>query len=212
MEKKILLSTSYFGPISYFSKFLLPENIWIEKHEHFIKQTYRNRCIIYGANGPVSLTIPVKRGSFHKININDLEIDYNKDWQINQWRAIESAYNSTPFFQYYSDDIKVFFESDTILLFEHNMNIIKTLLKLIRLPKNILFTEKYLSNSPHIMDYRITLRPKNPPEDPLFRSVRYFQVFDDRHGFLQDLSILDLLFNAGPETLDILKRSLKFEV
>ena len=212
MDKKILLSTTYFGPISYFSKFLLPENIWIEKQEYFIKQTYRNRCIIYGANGPVSLTIPVRRGSFHKIKIADLEIDYSKEWQINQWKAIESAYNSTPFFQYYSDDIKIFFESDTRLLFEHNMNIIETLLKLIRLPKDILFTEQYLPDSAHVIDYRMALRPKNPPDDPLFRSVRYFQVFDDRHGFLPDLSILDLLFNAGPETLDILNRSLKFEV
>lgn len=212
MDKKIILSTSYFGPISYFSKLLLPQNVWIEKHEHFIKQTYRNRCIIYGANGPVSLTIPVKRGSFHKIKIADLEIDYSKDWQINQWRAIESSYNSAPFFQYYSDDIKIFFESDTRWLFEHNMNIIETLLKLIRLSKDILLTEQYLPDSAHIIDYRMTLRPKIPPEDPLFRSVRYFQVFDDRHGFIQDLSILDLLFNAGPETLDILQRSLKFEV
>lgn len=212
MDKKIILSTSYFGPISYFSKFLLPENIWIEKHEHFIKQTYRNRCIIYGANGPVSLTIPVKRGSFHKIKIADLEIDYDKDWQMNQWRTIESAYNSAPFFQYYSDDIKIFFESDTRLLFEHNMNIITSLLKLIHLPKNILFTEQYIPDSATSIDYRMDLRPKNAPEDQLFRSVRYFQVFDDRHGFLADLSILDLLFNAGPETLDILKKSLKLEV
>lgn len=211
MDKKILLSTTYFGPISYYSKFLLPAEIWIEKHEHFIKQTYRNRCIIYGANGPVSLTIPVKRGSFHKIKIADLEIDYNKDWQINHWRAIESAYNSTPFFQYYSDDIKIFFESDTRLLFEHNMNIIKTLLKLIRLPKNILPTGQYFPDSAHSWDLRMTLRPKNPPTDPLFRAVRYFQVFDDRHGFLANLSILDLLFNAGPETLDILQRTIKDE-
>lgn len=211
MDKKIILSTSYFGPISYFAKFLLPENIWIEKHEHFIKQTYRNRCIIYGANGPVSLTIPVKRGSFHKIKIADLEIDYSKDWQINQWRAIESAYNSAPFFQYYSDDIKIFFESDTRLLFEHNMNIMETLLKLIHLQKNVLFTEQYLPDSESSIDYRMDLRPKNSPKDPLFRIVPYFQVFDDRHGFLPDLSILDLLFNAGPETLEILKRSLKSE-
>ena len=209
MDKKILLSTSYFGPISYYSKFLLPLDIWIEKHEHFIKQSYRNRSIIYGANGPVSLTIPVKRGSFHKIKIAELEIDYSKNWQINHWRAIESAYNSAPFFQYYSDDIKIFFETDTRLLFEHNLNIIKTILKLIHLPGNISFTDKYLADSAHSLDYRMNLRPKNSPEDPLFKTVRYFQVFDDSHGFIPDLSILDLLFNAGPETLDILRKTIK---
>lgn len=209
MDKKLLLSTSYFGPISYYSKFLLPGEIWIEKHEHFIKQSYRNRCVIYGANGPVSLTIPVKRGSFHKIKIADLEIDYDKNWRINHWRSIESAYNSTPFFQYYSDDIKIFFETETRLLFEHNLNIIQTILKLLHLPGNIFFTDKYLADSKQSLDYRMDLRPKNPPEDPLFRSVRYFQVFDNSHGFIPDLSILDLLFNAGPETMDVLQKAIK---
>jgi len=208
MDKRILLSTSYFGPISYYSKFLLPLDIWIEKHEHFIKQSYRNRSVIYGANGPVSLTIPVKKGSFHKIKIAELEIDYSKDWQINHWRAIESSYNSAPFFQFYSDDIKKFFETDTKLLFEHNLNIIQSILKLIHLPADILFTDKYQVYTTHSKDYRMDLRPKNPPEDTLFKPIRYFQVFDNIHGFMPDLSILDLIFNAGPETLDILLKTI----
>ncbi|UCG27826.1 MAG: WbqC family protein, partial [Bacteroidales bacterium] len=80
-QNKILLSTTYFGPVQYFSKFLLPGEIFLEKHENFIKQTYRNRCIIYGSNGPLILTVPVKRGSFHKVQIMALEIDYRIKWQ-----------------------------------------------------------------------------------------------------------------------------------
>ncbi len=211
MDRKIILSSAYFAPASYYSKFLISGEVHIEKHENFIKQTYRNRCIIAGVNGSLALTVPVKRGSFHKTAMKDLEIDYNTKWQANHWRTIESAYSSAPFFQFYADDIKPFFSVRTKFLFDHNQHILDTMLKLTGIPANYTISKEYIKEDKTIenYDYRMKIRPKNQPDDPIFRPHPYYQVFDDRLGFIPDLSILDLVFNAGPETTGILKKSLR---
>ena len=175
-EEKIVLATSYFGPIQYFTKFLLPGKAYIEKHENFSKQTYRNRCEIYGANGPLSLTIPVKRGSFHKMKISELEIEYDENWQDNHWRSIVSAYRSSPFFQFYEDDVRSLFHSKKQFLLELNESILKTMLNLIQVDQDILFTESYITTEISL-DYRESIRPKKIVSDPLFRPVEYYQVF-----------------------------------
>lgn len=206
-EEKIVLATSYFGPIQYFTKFLLPGKAYIEKHENFSKQTYRNRCEIYGANGPLSLTIPVKRGSFHKMKISELEIEYDENWQDNHWRSIVSAYRSSPFFQFYEDDVRSLFHSKKQFLLELNESILKTMLNLIQVDQDILFTESYITTEISL-DYRESIRPKKIVSDPLFRPVEYYQVFQSKFGFRGNLSILDLLFNTGPDAIGILKQSL----
>ena len=104
-EKNILLSTTYFGPIHYYSRIVKHLQVYIEQFEHFNKQTFRNRCVILGANGPVSLVVPVVKGRGTKILIKDLKISYDVDWQRNQWQTIISAYNSSPYLEYYQDEI-----------------------------------------------------------------------------------------------------------
>lgn len=204
---KILLSTSYFGPVQYFSKFLLQGDIFLEQHEHFIKQTYRNRCILYGANGPLILTVPVKRGSFHKVMIGELEIDYRNNWQGNHCTSIESAYRSTPFFEFYYDEIFTILKKRIDHLFELNLELLKLLLSFAGIDKTPRLTEQYEHQS-KARDYRSIIDPKKPGKDPLFKPVTYPQVFGTRYGFLSNLSILDLLFNTGPDVKKILERSI----
>lgn len=206
MENTILLSTSYLGPVQYFSKFFLGGKLIIEKHDNFIKQTYRNRCIICGANGPLSLTVPVLRGSFHKTPVKSLKIDYSKKWQSEHWRAIGSSYRSTPFFEYYSEDIRESYQKQPHLLIQFNTELLETIFRLIDISPEYSFSKQYLSSGK--LDYRTAIRPKQPLSDPMFKPVLYHQVFEDRFGFIENLSILDLLFNTGPEAPTFLKKSI----
>ena len=210
MGYQIILSTAYLAPIQYFTKFLIPADIVIEKHENFIKQTYRNRCIIYGANGTIPLTVPVKRGSFHKTLINELEIDYSKKWQKLHWKAIESAYLSAPFFEYYYDELKPFYQTKTRLLIDLNTNLLEILLKFTGIKAKYSFTKQYttLQEGDDAIDYRNVIHPKHPLADPFYQPQPYYQVFEERHGFLENLSILDLLFNTGPETYNNLQKAI----
>ena len=206
MEKTILLSTSYLGPVQYFSKFLLGGKLIIEKHDNFIKQTYRNRCTIYGANGPLSLTVPVLRGSFHKTPVKSLRIDYSKKWQIEHWRAIESAYRSAPFFEYYSEEIWESYQKQPELLIQLNTELLETIFRLIGISPDYSFSTQYISSGE--FDYRTAIRPKQALPDPSFKSAFYHQVFEDRFGFIENLSMLDLLFNMGPEAPEVLQQSI----
>ena len=206
-EQKIVLSTSYFGPIQYFTKFLLSGQVYIEKHENFTKQTYRNRCRIFGANGPLSLTVPVKRGSFHKVRIAELEIEHTYPWQENHWRSIESAYRSSPFFEFYQEELQSLFLLKTDLLVDLNSEILKVILGLLRIDRKIRFTESY-SRSGYSQDFRDGIHPKKRIRDPLFKPVEYVQVFQSKFEFQSNLSILDLLFNTGPDAKAIIQNSI----
>lgn len=210
MDRKIILSTAYFGPVQYFSKFLLQGKMIIENHENFIKQTYRNRCIIIGANGPVNLTTPVLRGSFHKTSIHELEIDYSKRWQEIHWRTIEAAYRSAPFFDFYEDEIKPFYTKKVQFLKDFNKELIDRILSILNIVSDYSLTNTYFTSkkSKDILDYRELIRPKNRQPDSFFQPVPYHQVFEERFGFVANLSILDLIFNTGPESVSILKRSI----
>ncbi len=210
MDRKILLSSAYFGTIQYFTKFLLTGTIEIEYHENFIKQTYRNRCTIAGANGPLSLTVPVLRGSFHKTSINELKIDYNKRWQDVHWRAIESGYRSAPFFDFYEEEIKPFFAKKTKFLIDFNNELTNAILKILSIDTPIVNTETYnrIDKMDNVIDYRESIRPKRNIPDKDFQSYPYHQVFEEKLGFIENLSILDLIFNSGPEAIDILNKSI----
>jgi len=206
-EQRIVLSTSYFAPVQYFTKFLIPGQVLIEKHENFTKQTFRNRCTISGANGPISLTIPVKRGSFHKVNISELAIEHLYPWQDNHWRSIESAYRSAPFFQFYEEEIRSVLEKKYDLLIDFNHEILTVLLTLFRIDQQVEYTDEFEKDG-YNLDYRETIQPKKKIPDPLFDPVVYPQVFQSKFGFQPNLSALDLLFNTGPDALGILHESI----
>lgn len=203
----ILLSTAYFAPIRYFSKLASYPEIYIEQHENFVKQTYRNRTVILGANGLISLIVPVEKGRAQKIRIKDLRIAYDEEWQRNHWRTIFSAYNSSPFFEYYADDIEPFFQKKHEFLFDFNQQITETILEALDMEANFIFTEDFEQIPESCLNFREQISPKLHliQPDRHFEAQPYTQVFSEKFGFVPDLSILDLLFNEGPSAGEILK-------
>lgn len=202
----ILLSTAYFAPISYFSKLAFFPEIYLEQHEHYIKQTYRNRTVILGANGPISLIVPVEKGRDQKIKITDLRIAYDEEWQRNHWRTIFSAYNSSPFFEYYADELEHFFLKKSIFLFDFNQRITETILNILDIPVSLNLTNEFEQIPENCLNFREKINPKKQrnASDPLFAPQPYTQVFGEKFGFVPDLSILDLLFNEGPSAHSVL--------
>lgn len=202
----ILLSTAYFAPVRYYTNLAAFSELYIEQHEHFIKQTYRNRAVILGANGPISLIVPVVKGREQKINIKDLRISYDEEWQRNHWRTIFSAYNSSPFFEYYSDDLEHFFRKKHQFLFDFNQQITESMMEILEIPTVFNPTEAFEQIPKGCLNFREKINPKahrNAP-DPHFIAQPYTQVFAEKFGFMADLSILDLLFNEGPSANSLL--------
>ncbi len=205
MSKKVILSTAYLAPVQYFTKLFKYDEVFIEKHENFIKQSYRNRCKIYGANGELSLSIPVKKISL-KTKIKDLLIDYDTNWQKLHWKSIESAYRSSPFFEFYEDDLKPFYEKKYKFLLDFNIEIQNMVLEHLDIDVNLKFTDKYCHIlTEEIDDLREKIHPKKKENDPDFITVEYTQVFQGKYGFIPNLSIIDLLFNEGPNAIEALK-------
>jgi hypothetical protein len=210
MQPGIVLSTAYLGPIQYFTKFLLGKPVWIEGQENFIKQTYRNRCFISTANGRGILIVPVKRGSFHKVHIRDIEIDYGTRWLKIHEAAILSAYRLSPYFEHYGQDILRIITSNNKFLLDLNEQLTEILLALAGIRTVVKTTGIYQPGTDNPgMDYRMVIRPKKPMDDPLFQCQPYPQVFHDRSGFLPNLSIIDALFNLGPDLAGYLATCIK---
>ncbi|WP_372651494.1 WbqC family protein [Draconibacterium sp.] len=208
--KPILLSTAYFAPVHFYTRYLHHAEVYIEQFENFTKQTYRNRCQILGGNGPISLVIPVVKGRGPKILIKDLQISYDENWQRNHWQTIVSAYNSSPYFEYYQDELYPFYESKTKYLLDFNLQIHEQLCDFFEIENKIRLTEDFEKVPQNTFNLRDGISPKlkyNP--DPAFQPQTYTQVFSDKYGFLPDLSILDLLFNEGPNAYTILLQSLQ---
>ena len=193
-----LLSTTYFGPIQWFQKLYRAESVQIEQWESFQKQTYRNRCLIATTNGIQALTVPVERGTSPLIK--DIRISDHGNWRHLHWNALQSAYGESPFFEYYQDDFRPFFEKRWTFLLDYNEEIRLKMCELIDIQPKVSFTEGYVS-SPISKDYRSAINPKHPEPDPDFTPKPYYQVYQQKHDFLPNLSILDLLFNMGPESI-----------
>ena len=207
----ILLSTAYLPPVQYISKFLIHPEVWIEGQEHFIKQTYRNRATILAANGPESLIVPVEKGRSPKQKISDLRISYDTNWQHIHWQAIVSAYNSTPFFEILEDDFRPFFEKKFEFLFDFNEQILQTIFDILEIAPKIHVTPDFETVSSPFLNFRGAIHPKPQKalEDSNFEPVVYTQVFDDKFGFTPNLSIIDLLFNCGSASYELLLKSAK---
>ncbi len=201
----ILLSNLYLAPIDYYIALSQSDNVLIEQHDHFEKQTYRNRCRILTSNGPMDLVVPIIRPK-EKCPTKDILISYQEKWQQTHWRAIESAYNSSPFFEYYKEDFEPFFTQKINYLIDLNNGLMETLLQLIHLPVNYQLTDTYKKKeevvSQGIEDLRKAFHPKQTDK---IVTKPYYQVFDQKFGFQGGLSIIDLLFNLGPESLIYLK-------
>ena len=193
-----LLPTAYFGPISYYAIVLQHPNYTIEMHENFVKQSIRNRCDIYGANGRLRLTIPKQRKGSDKTIIKDIQISYKQNWQKEHWNAIVSSYNSSPYFEYYKDEFLPFFEKKEILLIDSNHKLHTVILRLLQEKKEVKTTTEYvhIGNFSDLRDHNWNLE----------KQEKYDQVFMEKHAFIANLSILDLLFNLGPQSADYLHK------
>jgi hypothetical protein len=202
------LSSAYFAPVQYFCAVASCEQVFIEAHEHYLKQTYRTRCEILGANGVLQLSAPVEKVRGEKMPIRDVRIDYRLPWQRAHWRSLVAAYSASPFFMHYADDIEPFFRRREAFLFDLNMAITRLMCDLVGICAEILPTDAYRKTVADAVDLRQSISPKNPAwkRDSAFAAAKYYQVFSKKFGFVPYLSILDLLFNEGPEAVTVIKR------
>lgn len=205
MNSTAILSTAYLAPIQYYSKLLQYPACVIEHLEHFTKQTYRSRCDIYSPNGVKTLSVPlVKRN--HRQTVKDLKISYDYDWRKLHWRTLESSYRRSPFFEYFEDDFFPFYhEKKFDYLIDLNEALQQEILILLKSKPNYTFTTEYFKQYDAADDYRSSIAPKIPFEtDKNFQSKMYSQVFETRHGFIPNLSIVDLLFNQGSRAFEFI--------
>ena len=204
--KVAYLSSAYLAPIEYYSKLLNYDKIFIEQHDHYMKQTYRNRCTIAGPEGELALSVPTVKPENPKCPMKDIRISDHGNWRHLHWNAIESAYNSTPYFEYYKDDFRPFYEKKYEFLLDFNEELRRLVCDLLDMQPAVVYTEHY---EPEVAnDFRETICPKHEGEDPAFHPEPYYQVFREKFGFLPNLSIADLLFNMGPEGLVTLRASI----
>lgn len=210
--KAILLELQYFPPIQYFTKFCLFETIVIEQHEHYVKRSYRNRCQIATSTGIQRLSIPLKKGKNEQLPVREVRISYEENWQKNHWSAIRTAYNNSPFFEHYAAFFQPFFTKKFDSLFEFNFETLKTILKILDLKKTPKLSTSFQKETPdEVLDFRNKISPKGKkePDDPHFKAIKYAQVFEEKNGFIPNLSILDLIFCAGPQAPYYLENSIK---
>jgi len=202
IQNQVLLSSAYLPPIEYFSSIINSKKQLIEKHETYKKQTYRNRCRILGPNGILTLTIPINKPNGNHTKINEITISYFENWQQIHWRSIESSYNSSPFFLYYKEELKEIYQKKHKYLFDLNNDFLKLISEFIGIEFTINLTSKFVNNPTNILDLRNIISPKKLSQKIDF--IKYSQVFANKFGFTPNLSIIDLLFNIGPEAIDYL--------
>ena len=210
----VYLSSSYLATVEYYTKLLAYDRVCIEQHDHYIKQTYRNRCTIAAPDGELALSIPTVKPASLKCPMCDIRISDHGNWRHLHWNAIESAYNHTPFFEYYKDDFHPFYEKKYEFLADFNEELCHLVCSLIDIQPVMERTSEYKTGfAPGEADFRERIHPKKDfsLEDPDFSPQPYYQVFQERLGFLPNLSIIDLLFNMGPESLLVLQQSNKPE-
>ena len=203
----VLLSTAYWPNLHYFYYVFNYGNILIEKHEHYQKQSFKNRTQILTANGVLNLSVPVINGNSKQI-ITDVEISYKENRQKQHWRAIISAYKNSPYFEFFEDDIKQFYTSEFQNLFQFNLSQLQLILKLLKQPKQLVFTSLFEKKFNGI-DLRETIHPKlsfnNDNVVSKTLNVPYYQTFENKFSYIPNLNILDILFNTGLNTIKLLK-------
>lgn len=198
MHNTAILPLFYLPPVGYFSLLQKQgQDFLIEKHEHLAKQTYRNRASIYSPNGKLDLTVPLVKGSKTHTKMKDVKISYDFNWQRLHWLSLETCYRSSAYFEYYEDELSRFYQEKFGFLFDFNMELMEWLSKKLKLNTELKTTISYEDNILPELDFRRMMNPKKSDE---FLNIKpYYQVFEDRHQFLPNLSIVDLLFNQGPQ-------------
>ncbi|NLJ44197.1 MAG: WbqC family protein [Bacteroidales bacterium] len=200
MPGEILLSTAYFPPASYFALIRNSDKVLIEQEENYPRQTFRNRCNILAAGGVMVLSVPVSREGRIKIPTRDVTIDYSKRWQQVHLRALISAYNRSPYFQYYFEYLETVLLKNHKFLLDLNNELLLKCMEIINIIKPVSLTSSFAPVSEDENDYRYKIKPGT---EPLIRTKPYIQVFGN-NSFVPGLSILDLIFNTGPEAADYL--------
>jgi hypothetical protein len=196
------LSTAYLASVHYYSKLAAFDEIHLEAAEYYPKQTFRNRCRIATSNGIHLLTVPVEKSATPKAPIRDIRISDHGNWHHIHWNALVSAYRMSPFFEYYADDFHPFYEQKYTFLIDYNEALQTMICNLLDLHPQTTRTTAYDPIVPN--DFRRITDAKHPLPDNTFTFRPYYQVFRDRHGFLPNLSIVDLLFNQGPTSILLL--------
>jgi hypothetical protein len=198
MESSAIFPIFYIPPVSYFSSLKQCDyNFKLEVQEHFPKQTYRNRASIYSPNGTLDLMVPVIKGSKVHTKVKDVRISDEFKWQRLHWKSFESCYRNSAYFEYYEAEFSKFFTNKYDFLFDLNIELFHWLIKQLKLNLELQYTEEYFKVYEQDLDFRSNFPVKNKVNDT---AKPYFQVFDDREGFKPNLSIVDLLFNQGPQS------------
>jgi len=193
------LLPTYFSPITHYIALANADNIVFEVADNYQKQTYRTRCYIYSASGKQALTIPALHPLRHK-KTKDIQIDYSFNWPKQHLKSIQIAYRSSPYFEFYEDEIVAIFDKKQKFLLDYNLQIQEVILELIQL--DISFSKTAAYSNTDALDLRFLAEAKSKR---IYNLDSYFQVFSDKHGFIEDLSILDLLFMEGTNTLNYLE-------
>lgn len=201
---KTLLFPTYFPSISHFAALAQSENTVFEIEDNFQKQTNRNRTYIYSPNGLQLLNIPVKHSKESYQKTKDIQIETDSDWQKQHFKSLEAAYRSSPFFEFFEDDLRPIFEKKHVFLLDLNFQILEIVSKCLRMKLEYTTTKEYFHevDTNEFKDFRALVNGKK--DSSSFES--YTQVFDDKYGFINNLSVLDLLFNEGKYALDYLKK------
>ncbi len=202
-----LVSIHYFPCIEWWTK-AIQEGSAIEQFENYSKGSYRNRSHIIGPNGIQRLSIPLKKGKNQQTPITEVEIASTENWQKVHWQSIQSAYGNAPFFEFYSEIIKESLYYQTNYLFDFNKNIINNISECLGIQNELNYTQQFDKN-PSIIDNRNAISPKNNVNNKDFKPPYYVQVFKEKHGFLANMSILDLLFCTGPQSLYHIEESFR---
>lgn len=199
----ILLHLPYFGPVSHFRELVKPAKVWFEVEDNYQKQTYRTRMYIYGANGKLLLNIPVKhlnKAKKQHQKYKDVRIESDFKWQLNHWKSLKSAYQTSPFFEYYEDELAPLYHKEFKFLMDFNFRCFEVISECLQLEVDFGKTSQYIKDPENMLDKRDLINAKRITTIP-----QYNQVFITKKGFLPDLSILDLMFNEGPNSVNYLR-------
>ncbi len=200
MKIKSVFSSCYLPPISYFKHWINANDCIIDVNEYFVKQTFRNRCVIFGADGKLDLVIPILRRN-SKQYMKDVKISNVDNWQKNHWKSLEAAYRSSPYFEYYEDYFfSIYNQKKFDFLVDLNQELLSTIFKLLKTNFELTLSNEYVESSENIIDLRKHISPKNKNHYELNQPI-YIQVFSNKFEFERNLSILDLLFNEGSHSL-----------